>query len=97
MLIDRLACISTAFFISYYKKIKICQSDPFNRKDEDKLKIFFLQFKLYFCAAPAKFAHKSDKVNFILIYLKGMPLNLVESFISNLNISPEWLNNYLAF
>ena len=86
-LMDRLAHISVASSTFCHKKVKVCQPHPFDEKDEDKLRTFFLQLELYFYAASAKFTCRSAKVNFALIYLKKMPLNLVELLISNLDIT----------
>jgi hypothetical protein len=71
---------------------KLCEPEPFTRKDPKKLKAFIFQCQLYFCNFD--FDSDSKKVTFALSYLWDVAQEWFEPGISGLtNEPPEWFDN----
>jgi hypothetical protein len=75
---------------------KLCEPEPFTRKDPKKLKAFIFQCQLYFCNLD--FDSDSKKVTFALSYLRDVAQEWFEPGISGLTDEPpEWFDNWEAF
>jgi Retrotransposon gag protein len=75
---------------------KLCEPEPFTRKDPKKLKAFIFQCQLYF--RNLDFNSDSKKITFALSYLWDVAQEWFEPGISRLtNEPPEWSNNWKTF
>jgi Retrotransposon gag protein len=75
---------------------KLCEPEPFTKKDPKKLKAFIFQCQLYF--RNSDFDSDSKKVTFALSYLRDVTQEWFEPGISGLtNEPPEWFDNWEAF
>jgi Retrotransposon gag protein len=75
---------------------KLCEPEPFTRKDPKMLKAFIFQCQLYFCNSD--FDSESKKVTFVLSYLWDVAQKWFEPGISGLTDEPlEWFDNWKAF
>jgi Retrotransposon gag protein len=75
---------------------KLCEPEPFTRKDRKKLKAFIFQCQLYF--RNSDFDSDSKKVTFALSYLRDVAQEWFEPGISGLTNEPlEWFDNWEAF
>jgi Retrotransposon gag protein len=75
---------------------KLCEPEPFTRKDPKKLKAFIFQCQLYFWSSD--FDSDSRKVTFALSYLRDVAQEWFEPSISGLTDEPlEWFDNWEAF
>jgi hypothetical protein len=71
---------------------KLCEPEPFTRKDPKKLKAFIFQCQLYFWSSD--FDSDSRKVTFALSYLRDVAQEWFEPSISGLTDEPpEWFDN----
>ena len=77
-------------------KLKLREPDPFDGSDPRKLRTFILQCKLDFRDRKEAFEDDSDKVNYVLSYLKGTALDCFESAILD-PIEPLWLSDFDDF
>src|SRR5882724_2486857 len=77
-------------------KPKLREPDPFDGSDPCKLCTFILQCKLNFRDRKDAFEDDSDKVNYILSYLKGTALDCFESAVLD-PIEPLWLSDFDHF
>jgi len=77
-------------------KPKLREPDPFDGSDPCKLRTFILQCKLNFWDRKDAFEDDSDKVNYVLSYLKGTALDCFESAILD-PIEPLWLSDFDLF
>jgi len=71
-------------------KPKLQEPDPFDGSNSHKLRTFILQCKLNFQDYKDMFEDDTKKVNYVLSYLKGTPLDCFESAILD-PIKPQWL------
>jgi hypothetical protein len=72
---------------------KLCEPEPFTRKDPKKFKAFIFQCQLYFCNDS-----DSKRVTFALSYLQDVAQEWFEPGISGLTDEPlEWFDNWEAF
>src|SRR5882724_5547317 len=77
-------------------KPKLREPDPFDGSDPRKLRTFILQCKLNFQDRKDAFEDDSDKVNYVLSYLKGTALDCFESAVLD-PIEPLWLSDFDLF
>src|SRR5882724_968174 len=77
-------------------KPKLWEPDPFDGSDPHKLRTFILQCKLNFRDRKDAFEDDSDKVNYVLSYLKGTALDCFESAVLD-PIEPLWLLDFDLF
>src|SRR5882724_3261679 len=77
-------------------KAKLRELDPFNGSDTQKLCTFILQCKLNFRDCKDLFEDDTDKVNYVLSFLKGTALDCFESAILD-PIEPPWLSDFDLF
>src|SRR5882724_3632007 len=77
-------------------KPKLREPDPFDGSNPHKLRTFILQCKLNFRDRKDAFEDDSDKVNYVLSYLKGTALDCFESAILD-PIEPLWLLDFDLF
>src|SRR5882724_5305252 len=77
-------------------KPKLREPDPFDGSDPRKLRTFILQCKLDFRDRKEAFEDNSDKVNYVLSYLKGTALDCFESTVLD-PIEPLWLSDFDLF
>jgi len=77
-------------------KPKLREPDPFDGSDSRKLRTFILQCKLNFRDRPDMFKSDTDKVNYMLSYLKGSALDCFEPALLDPN-EPQWLSNFTLF
>ena len=75
---------------------KVHELDVFDRSDTHKLQPFLVQCTLNFCNRPDAFTSDSDKVTFMLFYLKGTMLDWFELLLTS-SESPPWLDDYSDF
>src|SRR5882724_7820666 len=75
---------------------KLREPDPFNGSNPRKLRTFILQCKLNFRDRKDAFEDDSDKVNYVLSYLKGTALDCFESAVLD-PIEPLWLLDFDLF
>ena len=75
---------------------KAREPDVFDRSDTCKLQPFLVQCTLNFCNHPDAFTSNSDKVTFMLSYLKGTVLDWFEPLL-NSGESLPWLDDYSNF
>jgi len=78
---------------------KVREPDPFDGTDPAKLWTFLVQLRLSFNDRPHAFADDRNKVNFAILYLKGIALphfknSLIEPDLLNL---PAWDDDYGEF
>lgn len=78
------------------KQVKIQLSDAFKR-DHCMLSTFITQLKIYICFNQTQLAKKSDKVFFVLTYLRGDTFNwfksTVRDYIENTKLNHKNLTN----
>jgi len=72
------------------------EPDPFDNSDSHKLCTFILQCKLNFRDCKDLFKDDTDKVNYVLSFLKGIALDCFESAILDA-IKPAWLSDFDLF
>jgi len=77
-------------------KPKLQEPDPFNGSDSRKLHTFILQCKLNFRDHKDLFEDDTDKVNYVLSFLKGTALDCFESAILD-PVEPPWLWDFDLF
>ena len=77
-------------------RTKIHEPDVFNGSDTHKLQPFLVQCTLNFRNHPDAFTSDSDKVTFVLSYLKGTMLDWFEPSLTS-GESPPWLDDYSDF
>ena len=68
--------------------------DPVDGSNPHKLNNFLLLCNLYF---QNSYANDSAKITFALTYLHGMALDFFEPALSELDDTPEWLDNWSVF
>ena len=76
-------------------KPKLWDPDPFG-SDSRKLCTFILQCKLNFRDCKDLFEDDTDKVNYVLSFLKGTALDCFESAILD-PVEPSWLSDFDLF
>src|SRR5882672_12377793 len=81
---------------NFGSKPKLREPDPFDGSDSRKLRTFILQCKLNFRDRPDMFKSDTDKVNYMLSYLKGSALDCFEPALLDPN-EPQWLSNFTLF
>src|SRR5882724_8674462 len=77
-------------------KPKLWEPDPFNGSDSRKLCTFILQCKLNFRDRKDLFEDDTNKVNYVLSFLKGTALDCFESAILD-PVKPPWLSYFDLF
>src|SRR5882724_4852547 len=77
-------------------KAKLREPDLFDSSDSHKLCTFILQCKLNFRDCKDLFKDDTDKVNYVLSFLKGIALDCFESAILDA-IKPAWLSDFDLF
>jgi len=77
-------------------KPKLREPDPFDGSNPCKLRTFNLQCKLNFRDRKDMFEDDTEKVNYVLSYLKGTALDCFESAILD-PIEPQWLSDFDLF
>src|SRR5882724_1281084 len=77
-------------------KPKLREPDPFNSSNSRKLHTFILQCKLNFQDHKDLFEDDTDKVNYVLSFLKGTVLDCFESAVLD-PIKPQWLSDFDLF
>src|SRR5882724_36673 len=77
-------------------KPKLWEPDPFDGSDSRKLCTFILQFKLNFQDCKDLFEDDTDKVNYVLSFLKGTALDCFESAVLD-PVEPAWLLDFNLF
>src|SRR5882724_2256880 len=77
-------------------KAKLWEPDPFDSSDSRKLRTFILQCKLNFRDRKDLFEDDTDKVNYVLSFLKGTALDCFESAILD-PVEPAWLSVFDLF
>src|SRR5882724_3588299 len=77
-------------------KPKLWEPVPFDGSDSRKLHTFILQCKLNFQDHKDMFEDNTEKVNYVLFYLKGTALDCFESAILD-PIEPQWLLDFDLF
>src|SRR5882724_5631044 len=77
-------------------KAKLWEPDPFYGSDSHKLHTFILQCKLNFQDHKDLFKDDTDKVNYILSFLKGTALDCFKFAILD-PIEPTWLLDFNLF
>src|SRR5882724_3816260 len=77
-------------------KPKLREPDPFDGSDPRKLCTFILQCKLNFRDCKYMFEDDTEKVNYVLSYLKGTALYCFESAVLD-PIEPLWLSDIDLF
>src|SRR5882724_5320565 len=77
-------------------KPKLREPVPFDGSNPRKLRTFILQCKLNFRDRKDAFEDDSDKVNYVLSYLKGTALDFFESAVLD-PIEPLWLLDFNLF
>ena len=75
---------------------KVHELDVFDGSDTCKLQPFLVQCTLNFRNCPDTFTSDSDKVTFVLSYLKGTALDWFEPSLTS-GKSPPWLDDYSNF
>ena len=75
---------------------KVCEPDVFDGSNTHKLQPFLVQCTLNFCNRPDASTSDSDKVTFVLSYLKGTALDWFKLLLTS-GKSPPWLNDYSNF
>src|SRR5882724_1591487 len=88
--------ISKVFKMNISSKPKLQEPDPFNGSNSHKLHTFILQCKLNFQDHKDMFEDDTDKVNYVLSFLKGTALDCFESAILY-PIEPQWLLDFDLF
>src|SRR5882724_2223159 len=73
-------------------KPKLWEPDPFDGSDSRKLCTFLLQCKLNFQDRKDLFEDDTNKVKYVLSFLKGTALDCFESAILD-PIEPQWLSD----
>ena len=73
---------------------KICEPDPFNCSNPKKLQPFLVQLELNFCDQPNVFQLDMYKVNYMLSFLKGTPLNYFKPLLMDPHTNPTWADDY---
>src|SRR5882724_10439990 len=77
-------------------KPKLQEPDPFDGSNSHKLRTFMLQCKLNFRDCKDIFEDDTDKVNYVLSFLKGTVPDCFESAILD-PIKPPWLSDFNLF
>src|SRR5882724_5535569 len=77
-------------------KPKLQEPDPFDGSNSRKLCTFILQCKLNFRDCKDLFEDDTNKVNYVLSFLKGTALDCFESSILD-PIEPPWLSDFDLF
>jgi len=77
-------------------KPKLQEPDPFNGSNSHKLCTFILQCKLNFQDHKDIFEDDTDKVNYVLAFLKGTALDCFEPTILD-SVKPLWLSDFDLF
>jgi len=77
-------------------KPKLWGPDPFDGSNSHKLRTFILQCKLNFQDCKDLFEDETNKVNFVLSYLKGTALDCFKPAILD-PIEPLWLLDFDLF
>src|SRR5882724_11666280 len=77
-------------------KPKLWEPDPIDGSDSRKLRTFILQCKLNFQDCKDIFEDDTDKVNYVLSFLKGTARDCFESAILD-PIEPPWLSYFDLF
>ena len=77
-------------------KLKLQEPDPINSSNTCKLHTFNLQCKLKFQDCKDMFEDNTNKVNYILSYLKGIALDCFKSAVLD-PIKPQWLLDFNLF
>src|SRR5882724_35885 len=77
-------------------KAKLWEPDLFDGSDSHKLRTFILQCKLNFQDRKDLFEDDTNKVNYILSFLKGTALDCFESAILD-PVEPAWLSDFNLF
>ena len=75
---------------------EVRELDVFDGSDTRKLQPFLVQCTLNFHNHPDTFTSNSDKVTFVLSYLKGTALDWFEPSLTS-SKSPPWLDDYSDF
>ena len=75
---------------------KVHEPDVFDGSDTHKLQPFLVQCTLNLRNHPDTFTSNSDKVTFVLSYLKGTTLDWFKPSLTS-SKSPPWLDNYSNF
>src|SRR5882724_3601525 len=77
-------------------KAKLQEPDPFDSSNSCKLRTFILQCKLNFRDCKDLFEDDTNKVNYVLSFLKGTALDCFESAVLD-PIEPPWLLDFELF
>src|SRR5882724_11562505 len=77
-------------------KAKLWEPDPFDSSNSCKLRTFILQCKLNFRDRKDLFEDDTNKVNYVLSFLKGTALDCFESAILD-PVEPPWLLDFELF
>src|SRR5882724_8098311 len=77
-------------------KPKLWEPDPFDSSDSRKLRTFILQCKLNFRDRKDLFEDDTNKVNYVLSFLKGTALDCFESGVLD-PVEPAWLLDFDLF
>jgi len=88
--------ISKVLKMNSSSKPKLWEPDPFDGSDPHKLCTFILQCKLNFQDHKDMFEDYTEKVNYVLSYLKGTALDCFESAILD-PVKPAWLLDFDLF
>src|SRR5882724_10535963 len=88
--------ISKVLKMNNSSKPKLWEPDPFHGADSRKLCTFILQCKLNFQDRKGLFEDNTDKVNYVLSFLKGTALDCFKSAILD-PIKPQWLLDFDLF
>jgi len=79
-----------------YHRIK--KPYPFLEGSPDKLQAFIFQCQIYFCACEGEFNEGTEKIFFVISYLRRVVLDYFELFINelnpyqNLNFLKDWFS-----
>src|SRR5882724_11009097 len=77
-------------------KPKLREPDPFDSSNSRKLHTFILQCKLNFRDRKDLFEDNTNKVNYVLSFLKGTALDCFESAILD-PVKPPWFSDFNLF
>src|SRR5882724_10748433 len=77
-------------------KAKLWEPDPFDGSNSHKLRTFILQCKLNFRDRKDLFEDDTDKVKYVLLFLKGTALDCFESSVLD-PVKPPWLSDFDLF
>ena len=78
------------------KKAKAKEPDTFDGSEPQKLNNFILLCDLFFCSNPI-YSNDSNKVTFMLSYLRGTALEFFEPSLLDSDEIPDWLDDWPNF